>query len=76
MNLNELINQAEGRYSAKSLQYAWEQLGWVKTPQGLRKRNQSLFYDRKCIWQCHIGSPTLPPAFNTPEEFYTWLNLN
>lgn len=62
-----------GKYSHKVLASAWVRLGWVSTRDGLRRRTESSEYSNG--WKCYNANPTLPPVWQSEEEFFDWLGL-
>ena len=58
---------------------AWRQKGWCGVSgQGLRLMAECTSRtgpDNKTIWYCHNKAPTLPPAWQSEQEVFTWLGL-
>ena len=53
----------------------WGRIGWAGTEDGLRRKVEC---DRKSTWKIkpeYKAVPTLPPAFNTEEEFFAFLGI-
>ncbi len=65
------IRTGSAKYSLL-IAISWNGLGWVGTPDGLRLRSQcrQLAVTR---WHCHVQNPTLPPVWQSEEEFFQWL---
>jgi DNA polymerase/3'-5' exonuclease PolX len=67
------IRTGSADYSAKVIAQGWVRKGWRGTENGLR-------LNRECIningrWICKVKNPTLPPIWQSEEEFFTWLGL-
>ena len=53
----------------------WGRLGWCGTEDGLRRKVEC---DRKSTWKIkpeYKNCPTLPPVFNTEQEFFAFLGI-
>jgi len=53
----------------------WGRIGWAGTEDGLRRKSEC---DRKSTWKIkpeYKLAPTLPPTFNTEEEFFAFLSI-
>ncbi len=73
-----VIRTGPSNYSHNTVAKAWHKLGWVGTRDGLRLKSES-FYTQvrdKLIWKCTLSHPTLPPAWQSEEEFYQWLKID
>jgi DNA polymerase/3'-5' exonuclease PolX len=62
-------------YSRAVIATAWRKIGWVGTPQGLRKQYECEEVGEN-KWKCIVSNPQKPPAFHTEELFYEFLRLN
>jgi DNA polymerase/3'-5' exonuclease PolX len=64
-------------YSHRILATAWLKKGWCGTPDGLRLIEQSerKISGGKTTWSCNHPNPTLPPAWQSEEEFFNWLGI-
>ncbi len=72
------IRTGSSDYSFKVIATAWKALGWVGTENGLRKMSECVekkLADNKSKWDCNIGTPSLPPAWNSEQEFFDWLRV-
>lgn len=65
-------------YSHKVLATAWNKLGWVGTPDGLRKMSEcySKEVNGKKHWICNVPQPTLPPVWKNEYYFFQWLGIS
>jgi len=53
---------------------AWVRKGWRGTEHGLRLEKEC--YKSKDEWICYVKNPTLPPAWQTEQEFWQWLGVD
>jgi len=67
------IRTGSAEFSHLVLAGTWKQKGWVGTHDGLRKQNECVRLGDK--WACIVKDPVLPPAWNSEEEFFQWLEL-
>lgn len=71
------IRTGSADYSKRVLAGAWVRKGWCGTPDGLRLMEESerKVQGDKTVWSCKHPSPTLPPAWQNEQEFFTWLGV-
>lgn len=71
------IRTGSASYSQHIIAKAWRRLGWVGTEHGLRleKECDGKERDGKIKWTCLIKNPTLPPAWESEEDFFAWLKV-
>jgi len=53
----------------------WGRIGWAGTEDGLRRKTECI---RKSTWRIkpeYKNCPTLPPAFDTEEQFFNFLGI-
>jgi len=67
------IRTGSADYAHYRLASQWTKLGWCGTHDGLRLISESIKTDSG--WKCPAKTPTLPPAWQSEEEFFTWLQL-
>ena len=70
------IRTGSSVFSHNVLAIQWNRLGWCGTPDGLRRKGEC--DHKKASWKIkaeYKQHPTLPPVFNTEEEFFEFLNL-
>lgn len=65
------IRTGSAEYS-RLIANAWNDLGWVGTPDGLRLRHECVQLARS-RWHCNVQNPTLPPVWQSEEDFFQWL---
>lgn len=68
------IRTGSADYSHQVIAKAWFKKGWCGTPDGLRKQSQCTG-GGKYPWKCKEKNPTVPPAWSSEGEFFTWLGL-
>lgn len=72
------IRTGSAKYSHQRIAEGWRKLGWVGTSEGLRRETECLgtpLPDGKTKWKCIVDNPTLPPVWQTEEEFFNWLGI-
>jgi len=71
------IRVGSSEYSHKVLATAWRKLGWVGTPDGLRRIDEcySKEVSGKKHWICNSIQPILPPVWESEYDFFKFLNL-
>lgn len=75
------IRTGSSQYSQNVIAIGWRKLGWVGTPDGLRKEEQSTPKEnyftgiKKITWTCSVSNPQLPPEWKSEEEFFEWLKV-
>lgn len=61
-------------YSAKVIAAGWKKLGWVGTPDGLR-RAVECEETTSGGWKCKHPNPQLPPVWQSEKAFFDWLKV-
>lgn len=71
------IRTGPSQYSHHILATRWVKLGWVGTHDGLRRVEEceGKKSGEKTIWKCVVKNPTLPPVWESEEEFFEFLGL-
>lgn len=71
------IRTGSSEYSHWVLALGWNRIGWVGTKDGLRRSDECTFKesDGKKIYICHKSNPTLPPVWESEEDFFKWINV-
>ncbi|MGE0636015.1 MAG: hypothetical protein AB7G44_03500 [Bacteroidia bacterium] len=72
------IRTGSAEYAHKVIATGWIKLGWCGTKDGLRLQSECIKHDLpggKVKWECRNTHPTLPPAWQSEEEFFTWLGV-
>ena len=73
------IRTGSADYSAKVIAEGWRRKGFVGTSDGLRMEEQCVgSKDPKTMkvkWRCIVDNPELPPAWQSEEEFFSWLGV-
>lgn len=73
------IRTGSSDYSAKVIATGWNKIGWVGTSEGLRAETECVGSKDpstgKVKWRCMAKNPTLPPAWQTEQEFFSWLGV-
>lgn len=69
------IRTGDTRYARDIIAARWIELGWVGTPDGLRRRGDCILLGER--WRVKPGhTPTeLPPAWSSEQELFDWLGL-
>lgn len=68
------IRTGSSAYS-HGLAMQWNRKGWAGTEDGLRRKTECI---HKSTWKIkpeYKASPTLPPSFNTEEEFFAFIGV-
>lgn len=65
-------------YVKYNISGAWKDKGWCGTDEGLRLQSEceNVGMPDKPKWKCREVSPTLPPKWQSEEEFFIWLGTN
>lgn len=72
------IRTGSSQYSNLVIATSWKRMGWCGTEDGLRliKECQEIkLPENKRKWICRDKNPTLPPVWNSEEEFFAWLGI-
>lgn len=74
------IRTGSADYSHKIIATAWLRKGWCGTPGGLRLQDECNGYkgpDGKVKWSVSpvFVNPTMPPAWQSEQEFFEWLGV-
>lgn len=72
------IRTGSAEYSHKVIASGWLKLGWCGTKDGLRLQAECIkrnLPEGKVKWECTSSKPTLPPVWQSEEEFFTWLQV-
>lgn len=71
------IRTGSADYSYKVIARSWRRLGWVGTAEGLRKASECVEKKNgeKSFWKCTVSNPTLPPKWNSEQDFFAWLEV-
>lgn len=69
-----VIRTGSANYIKQTIASGWRRLGWCGTEDGLRLMTEC---EKKSEdkWVCITPNPTLPPVWQTEEEFFKWLNI-
>jgi DNA polymerase/3'-5' exonuclease PolX len=75
-----VIRTGSADYSARVVAAGWVKLGWQGTEDGLRRKTECTFTylnkeKTKKKWFCFVKNPILPPAWQSEEEFFEWLQV-
>lgn len=73
-----VIRTGSADYVHHVIASSWKQKGWCGTTDGLRLMKECVgkeTADGKTIWRCTSLNPTLPPVWQSEEEFFKWLSL-
>lgn len=68
-----VIRTGSDNYSHHTIATAWVKKGYRGTKDGLRLANECSVKNK--IYQCNVPNPTLPPEFQTEQEFFDWLGV-
>lgn len=60
-------------YSMMRLAGQWSRMGWHGTSEGLRRKSEC--HMTKSGYKCFVEKPQLPPAWQSEEEFFKWLEI-
>lgn len=69
------IRTGSSAFSHIELALRWNRLGWCGTEEGLRRKIEC---DHKSTWRIkpeYKAAPTLPPAFESEEDFFAFLGI-
>lgn len=69
------IRTGSSAFSHTKLAIRWGRIGWCGTENGLRRKVEC---NRKSTWRIkpeYKNCPTLPPPFNTEEDFFAFLGV-
>lgn len=67
------IRTGSSEYSHLVIAHAWKKKCWVGTADGLRLEHDCVM--RNDAWICINKNPTLPPVWQSEEEFYDWIGV-
>lgn len=75
-----VIRTGSKEWVTKYIARQWRINGWVGTIDGLRLESQCVDVNanklgQKPKWKCIMNEPTLPPVWNSEEEFFDWLKI-
>lgn len=75
-----VIRTGSADYVFRNIASKWRQLGWVGTENGLRREAECSFVytdkeKKKKKWTCNAQNPSLPPIFQSEQEFFAFLNI-
>ena len=72
-----VIRTGSSDYVTSRIAWAWKRKGWCGTPDGLRLQKDCVERKSsgKSIWTCPVVKPTLPPVWETEQEFFEWLEV-
>lgn len=68
------IRTGSADYSGKTIAAGWKEKGWCGTEDGLRLVSQCKEVSKN-KWVCIVDNPTLPPVWQSEEEFFEWINI-
>lgn len=68
------IRTGSADFSHHQLAVAWKRKGWVGTEDGLRMERECLEMSHN-KWKCINPNPTLPPEWQSEEDFFEWIEL-
>lgn len=69
------IRTGSADYSARVIAGGWVRAGWVGTEHGLRRADECRrIADTK--WECTSNNPTLPPVWESEEDFFTFIGVD
>lgn len=67
------IRTGSADFTKQHIANRWVMKGWRGTEDGLRLEKECTYQGGK--WHCDLENPTLPPAWETEEEFFKWLGV-
>jgi hypothetical protein len=70
------IRTGSAQFAQMVIATGWLKRGWCGTPDGLRLQNEcegKKGPDGKAIWKCKVKKPTLPPVWQSEEDFFEWI---
>jgi DNA polymerase/3'-5' exonuclease PolX len=68
------IRTGSAEYSSFVIAYAWKRKGWCGTHDGLRLQEECT-QTKSNNWVCQKKDPTLPPVWQSEQEFFEWLGV-
>ncbi len=69
------IRTGSADFAHTQLAMNWNRAGWAGTDEGLRKKSECI---HKSTWKIkpeYKANPTLPPVFDTEENFFAFINV-
>jgi DNA polymerase/3'-5' exonuclease PolX len=69
------IRTGSAEYSSFVIANGWKRKGWCGTHDGLRLQQQCLQNEKTGNWNCVVKEPTLPPVWQSEQEFFEWLGV-
>lgn len=72
------IRTGSADYAAKVIATGWRKIGWCGSDAGLRKIadcTEKKGTDGKSTWKCVNPDAERPPAWQSEEEFFAWINV-
>lgn len=73
-----VIRTGSAEFVTNNISTAWKKLGWCGTRDGLRLTRECLEQkqaDGKSKWVCVAKKPSLPPVWQSQEDFFAWLKV-
>ncbi len=73
-----VIRTGSSDYVHHVIAAGWKIKGWCGTADGLRLISECTgkqTSDGKTIWKCTASKPSLPPVWETEEQFFAWLGI-
>lgn len=72
-----VIRTGSAEFVHQKIAYGWRQKGWCGTKDELRLISECTQKEvsGKPFWICHVSIPTLPPIWETEEQFFRWLGV-
>lgn len=67
------IRTGPAKYTHEVIALAWAKAGWCGGPDGLRLRKECK--KTPSGWVCNTTNPTLPPVWESEQEFFEWLGI-
>ena len=67
------IRTGSADYAHRTIAGSWRKKGWVGTDRGLRLEVECKLNGK--VWECVSSNPTLPPVWDSEEDFFTFLGL-
>lgn len=68
-----VIRTGSAEFVMRWVAQTWSRKGWRGTDDGLRRHDECIKKSDK--WYCIADQPTLPPVWQSEQEFFQWLNL-
>jgi DNA polymerase/3'-5' exonuclease PolX len=69
------IRTGSAEYSSLVIAHAWKRKGWCGTHEGLRLQLDCTLNEKSGNWNVWNKNPTLPPVWQSEEEFFKWLGV-